>query len=196
MDKTMREYEKMMAGKEYDPRDCELRKMSSRAKNLVREYNLVPAENCELREKILKELLGGCEKNVRVNQPFYVDYGSNIFVGEESIINMNCTFLDTNKIIIGKRAVIAPDVKIYTAFHPMKSSERFKQDEEGASYLCTSASPVVIGDNVWIGGGSVILPGVKIGNNVVIGAGSVVTKDIPDNVVAFGNPCKVIKENR
>lgn len=191
----MNEFEKMIAGEEYNPRDFQLREMSSKAKNLMREYNNIPAENNNLREEKLRKILGKCGINVRVNQPFYVDYGCNISIGDNSIINMNCTFLDTNKITIGKNAVIAPDVKIYTTFHPINAEKRFKKDEKGNSYLCTAARPVIIGDNVWIGGGTVILPRVKIGNNVVIGAGSVVTKDIPDNVIAFGNPCRAIKEN-
>lgn len=192
----MSEFEKMLAGLEYNPTDLELRERSSKAKNLIKEYNNLPAENAEKREEYLEKILGGCGKNVRINQPFYVDYGCNISVDDDSIINMNCTFLDTNKIVIGKNAVIAPDVKIYTAFHPINSKERFKKDENGKTYLDTAASPVVIGNNVWIGGGSVILPGVKIGDNVVIGAGSVVTKSIPSDVIAFGNPCRVIRENK
>ena len=191
----MSEFEKMISGKEYNPTDEELRKKSSKAKNLIKEYNNIPAENTDLRNKYLKEILGKCEENVRINQPFFIDYGCNIEIGENSIINMNCTFLDTNKIIIGKNAVIVPDVKIYTAFHPIKVNERFKKDENGNNYLVTAATPVIIGDNVWIGGGTIILPGIKIGNNCVIGAGSVVTKSIPDSSIAFGNPCKIIRKN-
>lgn len=192
----MSEFEKMLNGMEYNPSDIELRKKSSIAKNLIREYNNIPAENRALREEYLKKILGKCGNNIRINQPFFIDYGSNIEIGENSIINMNCTFLDTNKIIIGENAVIAPDVKIYTAFHPIKVNERFKKDENGKEYLVTAALPVIIGNNVWIGGGTIILPGVKIGDNCVIGAGSVVTKSIPDNSVAFGNPCRVIRENK
>lgn len=192
----MSEFEKMLAGLEYNPTDSELREKSSRAKNLIREYNNISAENTNLRTEYLKKILGKCGENVRVNQPFYIDYGCNISIGENSIINMNCTFLDTNKIIIGKNAVIAPDVKIYTAYHPINIAERFKKDQNGKIYLQTAAEPVIIGDNVWIGGGTIILPKVKIGNNVVIGAGSVVTKSIPDNTVAFGNPCRVIRKNK
>lgn len=192
----MSEFEKMLNGMEYNPSDVELRKKSSIAKNLIREYNNIPAENRALREEYLKKILGKCGNNIRINQPFFIDYGSNIEIGENSIINMNCTFLDTNKIIIGENAVIAPDVKIYTAFHPIKVNERFKKDENGKEYLVTAALPVIIGNNVWIGGGTIILPGVKIGDNCVIGAGSVVTKSIPDNSVAFGNPCRVIRENK
>lgn len=110
---------------------------------------------------------------------------------------MNCTFLDDNRIVIGDNALIAPNVQIYTAFHPTNAQDRFGQPKPDGSFeFCkTQTAPVIIGDNVWIGGGVIILPGVTIGNNVVIGAGSVVTKDIPDDVIAYGNPCRVIREN-
>ena len=109
---------------------------------------------------------------------------------------MNCTFLDDNRIVIGDNALIAPNVQIYTAFHPANATERFGVvKEEGFEFCKTMTAPVTIGNNVWIGGGAIILPGVKIGDNVVIGAGSVVTKSIPDNSVAFGCPCKVGREN-
>lgn len=192
----MSEFEKMLNGMEYNPTDDELREKSSTAKNLIKEYNNIPAENIILRTEYLKKILGKCGENIRINQPFFVDYGSNIEIEKNSIINMNCTFLDTNKIIIGENTIIAPDVKIYTAFHPIKINERFRKDKNGNEYLVTAASPVTIGKNVWIGGGTIILPGVKIGDNCVIGAGSVVTKSIPDNMIAFGNPCTVIRENK
>lgn len=110
---------------------------------------------------------------------------------------MNCTFLDDNRIIIGDNALIAPNVQIYTAFHPTNAIERFgKIKEDGSFSFCKKqTAPVVIGNNVWIGGGAIIMPGVTIGNNVVIGAGSIVTKDIPDHQIAYGNPCKLIREN-
>ena len=124
-------------------------------------------------------------------------YGNNIYIGSNTEINMNCTFLDDNKIIIGKDGLIAPNVQIYTAFHPTNALERFGlKNRDGSFDFCkTQTKPVIIGDNVWIGGGVIILPGVTIGNNVVIGAGSVVTKDIPDNKIAYGNPCKVVRDN-
>ena len=111
---------------------------------------------------------------------------------------MNCTFLDDNVIRIGNNALIGPSVQIYTAYHPTNAVERFGEPKSDGSFeFCkTRTAPVTIGDNVWIGGGAIILPGVTIGDNVVIGAGSVVTKDIPDNVIAVGNPCRVIKENK
>jgi len=107
---------------------------------------------------------------------------------------MNCVFLDCNKIIIGDNALIAPNVQIYTPYHPTNAADRFGETKDDGSFeFCkTITAPVMIGNNVWIGGGAIILPGITIGNNVVIGAGSVVTKDIPDNVVAVGNPCRVL----
>lgn len=110
---------------------------------------------------------------------------------------MNCTFLDDNRIVIGDNALIAPNVQIYTAFHPTSAAKRFGPPREDGSFaFCkTQTAPVIIGDNVWIGGGAILLPGVTIASNTVIGAGSVVTKDIPSNVVALGNPCRVIRKN-
>ena len=113
-------------------------------------------------------------------------------------MNWNCTFLDDNIIRVGDNALIAPNVQIYTAFHPTNAIDRFGEPKEDGSFeFCkTQTAPVTIGNNVWIGGGVIIMPGVTIGDNVVIGAGSVVTKDIPSNVVAYGNPCKVMRENK
>lgn len=110
---------------------------------------------------------------------------------------MNCTFLDDNRIVIGDNALIAPNVQIYTAFHPTNAKDRFGEPKDDGTFeFCrTKTAPVIIGDNVWIGGGAILMPGVTIGNNVVIGAGSIVTKDIPDNKVAYGTPCRIIREN-
>ncbi len=110
---------------------------------------------------------------------------------------MNCTFLDDNRIVIGDNALLVPNVQIYTAYHPTNAADRFGWDRSGGSFsFCkTRTAPVIIGRDVWIGGGAILLPGVTIGDNVVIGAGSVVTKDIPSNRIAFGNPCRVVREN-
>ena len=177
----MTELEKKQSQRIYDARDPELRKQQNRAKELVRQYNDIPAENTEERAHILAELLGTFGKNVRVNQPVYVDYGYNIHLNDNSFVNMHCTLLDTAPIVIGECTMVGPDVKIYTAMHPLSGAERFWHQPDG--------------DNVWIGAGAIILPGVTIGDNVVIGAGSVVTHSIPDNAVACGNPCKVRKWN-
>ncbi|KOY67501.1 sugar O-acetyltransferase [Clostridium sporogenes] len=193
----MTEREKMLAGELYDCGDSQLLSQWHRAKNLVRDYNQTNSKNLEEKDSILTELLGGRGANLWITAPFFVDYGNNIYLGNNCEVNMNCTFLDDNKIIIGNNALIAPNVQIYTAFHPTNAQERFGEVKEDGSFeFCkTQTAPVVIGNNVWIGGGVIIMPGVTIGDNVVIGAGSVVTKDIPSNKIAYGNPCRVVRDN-
>ena len=194
----MTEREKMLAGQLYDCGDAELLTQWHKAKNLAREYNQLDSTDAAAKDRILTELLGGRGANLWITAPFYVDYGNNIYFGNNCEVNMNCTFLDDNRIVIGDNALIAPNVQIYTVFHPTNAADRFgPQKEDGAFAFCkTQTAPVIIGNNVWIGGGAILLPGVHIGNNVVIGAGSVVTRDIPDNTVACGNPCRVVRENR
>ncbi|CEO35468.1 bacterial transferase [[Clostridium] sordellii] len=193
----MTEREKMLAGELYDCGDEELITQWHKAKNLVRDYNNTDSENLESKDKILTELLGGRGSNLWITSPFFVDYGNNIYFGNNCEVNMNCTFLDDNKIIIGDNALIAPNVQIYTAFHPTNAKDRFgEMKKDGSFEFCkTQTAPVHIGNNVWIGGGAIIMPGVTIGDNVVIGSGSVVTKDIPSNKIAYGNPCRVIRDN-
>ncbi|BFL45312.1 sugar O-acetyltransferase [Lactonifactor longoviformis] len=193
----MTEREKMLAGEIYDCGDTELLKQWHKAKNLIREYNQTGSECLEEKDRILCELLGARGENLWITPPFYADYGCNISFGNNCEVNMNCTFLDDNKIIIGNNALIAPNVQIYTAYHPANARERFGElSESGGFAFCkTQSAPVIIGDNVWIGGGAIILPGVTIGNNVVIGAGSIVTREIPSDKIAYGNPCRVIRDN-
>lgn len=193
----MTEREKMLAGMLYDCGDAELLTQWHKAKNLMRDYNRLNSDDLTAKDRILTELLGGRGTNLWITAPFYVDYGNNIFFGNNCEVNMNCTFLDDNRIVIGDNALIAPNVQIYTAFHPTNAADRFGPPREDGSFaFCkTQTAPVIIGNNVWIGGGAILLPGVTIGDNVVIGAGSVVTKDIPANSVACGNPCRVIREN-
>lgn len=193
----MTEREKMLAGELYDCGDKELLAQWHKAKNLTRDYNQTSSEDLDKKNSILTELLGRKGNNLWITAPFFVDYGNNIYFGNNCEVNMNCTFLDDNKIIIGDNALIAPNVQIYTAFHPTNAQNRFGEVKEDGSFeFCkTQTAPVIIGDNVWIGGGAIIMPGVTLGDNVVIGAGSVVTKDIPSNKIAYGNPCKVIREN-
>lgn len=194
----MTEREKMMAGLLYDCGDPELLTQWHRAKDLMRDYNLADSADIQEKERILGELLGGKGTNLWITAPFYVDYGNNIYFGNNCEVNMNCTFLDDNEIRIGNNALIAPNVQIYTAFHPANAADRFGEPRADGSFaFCkTQTARVTIGDNVWIGGGVIIMPGVTIGDNVVIGAGSIVTKDIPSNAVAYGNPCRVVRENR
>lgn len=188
----MTEKEKMLHGDYYDSRDTELIKIYHKARKLLREYNQLDSELIHERERILNELFEFKGTGVWIEAPFFCDYGENISIGENTFINTNCMFLDNNKISIGENGLIGPFVQIYTASHPLKASERIIIKENKKGYL-TSSKPVKIGNNVWIGGNTVIFPGVIVGDNVTIGAGSVVTKDIPDNVLAYGNPCVVKK---
>lgn len=194
----MTEREKMLAGELYDCGDPELLDRWHKARDLVRDYNQLDSRNTAEKKRILQELLGGQGENVWITPPFYADYGNNIYFGNNCEVNMNCTFLDDNRITIGDNTLIAPGVQILTAFHPTNAADRFGDPRPDGSFaFCKGyTAPVTIGKNCWIGGGVIILPGVTIGENVVIGAGSVVTRDIPDNVVAYGNPCHVARENR
>ncbi len=156
-----------------------------KARILTQEFNTTDRSNFKKLSSIITELFAKAE-NPFVNPPFYCDYGFNIEVGKNLFVNYNCCFLDVAKIKIGDNCFIAPNVSIYTAGHAIHPIARIAGYEYGA--------PVTIGDNVWIGGNTVICPGVTIGDNVVIGAGSIVTKDIPGWTIAAGNPCKVIRK--
>lgn len=193
----MTEREKMLAGLPYDCGDPELIKQWHRAKDLTRDYNRLDSEEIEKKREILKELLGGFGEELWITAPFYADYGKNIFFGNHCEVNMDCTFLDDNRIVIGDHALIAPNVKIYTAYHPTNAQDRYasSKGDNKFGFCIAQTAPVTIGKHVWIGGGAIILPGVTIGDNVVIGAGSVVTHDIPDHVIACGNPCRIIRKN-
>lgn len=165
--------------------DDEIFEEQKRARKLTQALNTADRSDFETLKRIVKELLGKSE-GAFINPPFYCDYGTNIEVGKNFFANYNCTILDVAKVIIGDNCQMAPNVAIYTAGHPVHPDTRNTAYEYGIE--------VTIGDNVWIGGNTVICPGVHIGNNTVIGAGSVVTKDIPDWVIAAGNPCRVIRE--
>jgi len=183
----MTEKEKVKQGLEYNPNyDKELILERNRAKDLCYQYNQIIPSNIKQRECKMRELLGKTKEKFLIEQPFYCDYGYNIEVGENFYANHNLVILDGAKVIFGDNVFIAPNCGFYTAGHPIEVEKR----NQGIEY----AKPITIGDNVWIGGNVVVLPGVSIGNNSVIGAGSVVTKDIPDNVIAVGNPCKVLKK--
>lgn len=185
----MTEIEKMMAGLSYDCTDTDIKTLHMKGKRLMWEFNRIEPDDIVSQRDILCKMLGALGERARINQPLLIDYGCNIYLGKDSFINMNCTLLDANKIMIGDRTLLAPDVKIYTAVHPKNGAERYTETGK----LVTSTKPVSIGNDTWIGGGSIILPGVKIGNNVTIGAGSVVTHDIPDNSVAYGVPCRIME---
>ncbi len=154
-------------------------------RRLTQKLNTMDRSDFEGINAVVAELLGKSDE-AWINPPFYCDYGFNIEVGKNFFANYNCTIIDVAKVVIGNNVLFAPNVSVYTAGHPIHPIMRQSEYEYGIS--------VNIGDNVWIGGNSIILPGVHIGSNTVIGAGSVVTKDIPDWVVACGNPCRVIRK--
>ena len=182
----MSEKEKMLLGEIYDANyDEELMNERIKAKDLCYEYNHLKPSQINERTEIMKKLLGKTKDNFLIEQLFECDYGYNIEIGENFYSNHNLVILDANKVVFGDNVFIGPNCGFYTAGHPLDAETRNK----GLEY----AKPIRVGNDVWFGGNVVVLPGVKIGNNVVIGAGSVVAKDIPENSVAVGNPCKVIK---
>lgn len=183
-----------MMEKDFSNAPSELAKLHIHAQKLLRKLNDLPDDNEEEKQALVRELFGGIGKSFRLYLPFRVDLGCNIFVGDNVLINQNCTFLDLDRIEIGDRVLIAPDVKIYTATHPIQAKERFYDTGSGELQIYNLSKPVKIRDDVWIGGGSIILPGVTIGNQSIIGAGSVVTKDVPDHVIVAGNPAKIIRK--
>ncbi|EGP4920889.1 chorismate mutase [Enterococcus faecium] len=177
------EKEKMIAGELYFTNDPELvaDRMFARSQSQI----INQAESAELRSQLLKETFGRTGKKIYMEPVINFDYGYNIFVGENFYANFNCTFLDVSTIEIGDNCMFAPNVQLYTATHPLHPVKR----NSGLEY----AKPIKIGNNVWLGGGVIVTPGVTLGDNVVVGAGSVVTKSFPDNVVIAGNPARIIK---
>lgn len=161
-------------------------RLRAQSKTLCCKFNQTMPNDTKARSALLKEIFGKCGNNMTVEPPFYCDYGSNILVGDNFYANHNLIILDGARVTIGNNVFVAPNVGIYTAGHPLDASRR----NEGLEF----ALPVTIGNNVWVGASVVILPGVFIGDNSVIGAGSVVTRNVPPNVVAVGNPCKVLRE--
>lgn len=182
----MNQKERMLAGLPYKAWLDGLEEERFVCKKKLFEFNQLLPKEKDMIPRMLKNILGKTGNNIWIEVPFHCDYGWNIEVGENFFANYNLTILDVGKVTIGNNVQIAPNVSIYTAGHPVHPDSRNTGYEYGI--------PITIGDNVWIGGNVVILPGVNIGNNVVIGAGSVVTKDIPDNMIAVGNPCKVVRE--
>lgn len=179
------ETEKMLAGELYNASDYDLIKARKNASRLTSLYNATSGQETEYKRQIISELFGAIGRNINIEPPFYCDYGSNIYVGDDFYMNFGCVILDCAAVHIGNNVLCAPSVHIYTATHPT--------DPEIRRSGLELAAPVKIGNNVWIGGGAIICPGVNIGDDTTIGAGSVVVKDIPAKVVAVGNPCRVIK---
>ena len=176
----------MIAGELYDPLDAVLVADRLRTRLLLKELNNAGEDETEKRKDILAKLVPNAGEGLWLQPPFYCDYGYNLHMGERVFFNFNCVVLDVSTVTIGSRAMFGPNVQLYTATHPMNHIER----ASGLEY----AKPIVIGDDVWVGGSVVVCPGVTIGHRSVIGAGSVVTKDIPADVFAAGNPCRVIRQ--
>lgn len=185
IDRVKSEKEKMLAGELYDPLDPQLSEERTKARFLIKALNESREDEPEERARILKELMPNAGTGLWLQPPFYCDYGYNMILGEKVFFNFNCVVLDVAPVTVGNRTLFGPNVQIYTATHPMDHKARASGFE--------AAKPINIGEDVWIGGGAIICPGVAIGGRTVIGAGSVVTKDIPASVFAAGNPCRVIR---
>ncbi len=184
----MTEREKMLSGELYDPLDAELTAQRVQARLLIKSLNESREDQGVERHEILSKLMPNARPGLWLQPPFYCDYGNNIYLGEKVFFNFNCVVLDVATVTIGSRTLLGPNVQIYTAEHPLDYRKR-------ASGL-ECARPITIGENVWIGGSAIVCPGVTIGARTVIGAGSVVTRNIPSDVVAAGNPCRVMRQLR
>lgn len=179
------ERQKMLDGEMYDPFAPELVAARKRARDLCQALNATSESEVEERRRLLRELFGAGGDSVWMQPPFYCDYGANIDLGERVFFNFNCIVLDVCKVKIGDFTLFGPGVQILTPLHPFEAEAR-RREEYGR--------PITIGSDVWVGGGALILAGVRIGSRSIIGAGSVVTKDVPEGVFAAGNPCRVIRE--
>ncbi|MGY1703918.1 sugar O-acetyltransferase [Geodermatophilus sp. SYSU D00697] len=181
--RTMRE--RMLAGDLYIADDPELAEASTRALDLADAYNATTVRQGPLRRRLLEELLGAIGEGTEIRPPLYVDYGSSLRIGARCFANFGLVALDVAPITIGDDVQIGPNVQLLTPTHPVEPGPRRAKWE--------AAAPITIGDNVWLGGGAIVLPGVTIGDNTVVGAGSVVTRDLPADVVAVGNPARVVR---
>lgn len=178
------EKEKMLAGERYNFFDPELDVIRQRNKHLLHQFNT--AEDFATRQEILNQLVAQVGTNAIIEPPFYCSYGCHIYLGNYTYLNSMCTILDNNEVRLGDHVMVGPHVQIYTAAHDLQAQPR----NEGYEI----AKPIIVADNVWIGGGAILLPGVTVGLNAVVGAGAVVTRDVPPNTVVAGNPARVIKE--
>ncbi len=179
------ERDKMLAGEPYDASDAQLVADRARARDLCWALNATRESQHDERRRLLIDLIGTGGDTVRMQPPFYCDYGYNIELGEQVYFNFNCVVLDVCTVRIGSFTLFGPAVQVYTPMHPFNAEQRRGKE---------SGRPVAIGSDVWVGGGAIILPGVHIGDRSIIGAGSVVTRDIPAGVFAAGNPCRVVRE--
>ncbi|MCQ9209991.1 sugar O-acetyltransferase [Granulicatella seriolae] len=180
------DYQQMLVGELYLASEILPENGSARGKKLAQEINNLPIENREEIVRLEKELFGRTGEHIYVNPPLYVDYGRHIFMGENVYCNMDCLFLDVNTITIGNNVMFGPRVSLYTAGHPIDAEVRISDLEFGL--------PIVIEDNVWVGGGATILPGVTVGKNSIVASGAIVTKDVPANCIVGGNPARVLRE--
>jgi len=190
------EKQKMLAGEPYRSRDPELLAMHHRANDLLALFARTSSRDIERRNLLLRQLFGSIADRTWVEAPFYCDYGENIRIGSDCFINANCVFLDCNTISIGSNVLFGPAVQLYTVMHPLAASERLRFDDPedpARSRYVTQAMPITIGDDAWIGGGAIVMPGVSIGARTTIGAGSVVTESIPEDSLAVGNPCRILR---
>lgn len=181
--RTRTEKEKMLAGERYNLLDSELEIDRQKAQKLMRLYN--SSEDLPERQNILRQMLGAVGRDSLIWPPFYCSYGKNTYLGEGVFLNYMCTILDNNEVRIGNHVMIGPAVQIYTAAHDLQAETRIQGWE--------TAKPIEIEDNVWIGGGAILLPGVRVGRNAVVGAGAVVTRSVSANTVVAGNPARVIR---
>jgi len=191
----MNEFEKMIAGKIYNPAHPDVNKLAHDQHRLVMEYNRL-FDTDPKRDELIKKIFPNHKGLIYIQGDLYVDYGVNTFIGENFYANNHLTILDTCLVTIGDNCFFGPNVSIYTPLHPLMFEERNQYFDETISRNTDKeyGTPVTIGNNCWFGGNVTVLPGVKIGNGCVIGAGSVVTHDIPDNFLAYGNPCKAIRK--
>ena len=184
----------MLRGDVYDTRDPELLAMAHRARALLADYAAAPSTDFDARRQVLTSLLGSVGDDVWIELPFFCDYGVHVHIGPTTFVNANCVFLDSAEIRIGANVLLAPGVQLLTATHPLRAADRVVPAAErvnGRSPYRTHARPITIGNDVWIGAGTIVFPGVTIGDATTIGAGSLVTSDVPAHSLAFGQPCRV-----
>lgn len=182
----MNQKERMFLGLPYKAGLDGLKEERMENKKKIYEYNNCPPDEYKKIDDLIRNIVGKAGQNLHIKRPFHCDYGNNIEIGDNFFSNYNCVILDVGKVTIGDNVKFGPNVSLYTAGHPIHPDSRNSGYEYGIK--------ITIGNNVWLGGNVVVNPGVKIGNNVVVGSGSVVTRDIPDNVIAMGNPCKIIRK--
>ena len=181
----MTERELMLTGQLYDASDPELQAMRRRARALTRAFDATTEDQLEERERLLRQLFGGLGARPEIEPPFRCDYGAHIHAGDRLYLNFGCVILDVCEVRLGHNVFVGPGVQLLTATHPLEASARIAGRELGR--------PISIGNNVWLGGGAIVCPGVTIGDDTTIGAGSVVVRDVPAGVLAVGNPCRVVR---